>query len=1243
MTHCTAVPARSAAGEGSAAYETCDPGFVPNAARSFCEPCPAGTYQAEDACTVCPSNTIASAPGNWQCEKCGDGFAAAIDSQSCIPCQGGYYRYEPMLECMPVPDGAAALPASGNYTACVPGEAPNAELTSCRACPKGTGEFGWRCRDCAGNTYAPEAGTAQCLACPPGQVASSDHQTCSPCPTGSSRSVNMSACQVGALRRLCPANTVAPDEGAGGACAPCPGGFTSSLDRQICRPCPPGYYRPSDGGAAQCLKCGGAGVSRSAGAASCDSCPPGQVPNENGAECKACPDGWFPDRETGKCRLCPPRTTAKSGEAACALCPAGHVSDAARTACRPCPPSQYLPLSGNATQCLTCPQNSVSSSPGSTECAKCGDGSVSDESGTSCVACAKGTARNSTQDRCMPCPSGFYAPSEASTSCLACQATQLPVATAEPVEVVDFRAIVAQSISRAFGLSPPGSSSSSGSTAAAARVRGRRLLQEQQTGFLARLTGTDAGVSYLTESVTLDTNSANVTRAEIKSEETAAGRLYAALALLAAAVGLLLALAGFALCFYVKLSSRFTSEAVMAQRRLRIRKLDVFYADVIRGQRAAIAEELAKEALAERAPLVPSSDGSCSASASANASVCAYPHEPPRLPSIPTSTADPDKGPTPSPEPGAGAEPAGTVLGAAFALVAVGLVAVAVGYAVLQFALANYKVIESLNVGASPSEAEIRGPFELSVSFVGFAGPCEVRRLSDAASTSTARNATADGAGVYIAVSGVAVAVDGAPAPTAEARYDAAQRSCLVTWRCDDCRLAASEAAVDFRLVSRLAFAVATSYLARVPNYAAVEGLVSPSAAGQFTVFRGVRPVTVPLALTPDSRDGLPRYDVALRPADNRAAERSEASFGLCSMTRPLWEPECAGEAVVFRLALRVSTTFLRVSRVERAGYLDTIADVASLAELAIQVGSTLVLAFFLVARRVPAWRRWLAKADKLKDGSARGESERKAKGHGKRGERRSSLPPSALSLDSVTVFELGPAASASLATATSMSTGEGEGGRTGAGTTGSLGLAPAARGRRLLSADSLLPPRASSGASNSNPACMAPSAPRPPSLPPPGLSSRPPHLSIVIKDGFEGAPWGPLPRRPAHASRSAPCSPPTEPLAAARGPQSLSPLSSWPPASPFTHQPIRSPSAIDLGSRSRPSSSNPTGPDGADRLSAVTGSLPRARSRSAGSADSAALRMRYGLGIGPGASLGVPSQPPPPPRGGRPTLPPHG
>eukprot|EP00741_Cyanophora_paradoxa_P011460 tig00020560_g11071.t1 len=109
-----------------------------------------------------------------------------------------------------------------------------------------------------------------------------------------------------------------------------------------------------------------------------------------------------------------------------------------------------------------------------------------------------------------------------------------------------------------------------------------------------------------------------------------------------------------------------------------------------------------------------------------------------------------------------------------------------------------------------------------------------------------------------------------------------------------------------------------------MPKYAAISGVVTASTRGekQQTVFRGLRPVIVPVLLTPlhfeNGADGLPQYSASLQQASNRLSELDETSFRLCSLTRQLSEPECAPESVGFRAEFEVNTVFLLVRTPDR-------------------------------------------------------------------------------------------------------------------------------------------------------------------------------------------------------------------------------------------------------------------------------------------------------------------------------------
>eukprot|EP00741_Cyanophora_paradoxa_P002895 tig00000654_g2809.t1 len=154
------------------------------------------------------------------------------------------------------------------------------------------------------------------------------------------------------------------------------------------------------------------------------------------------------------------------------------------------------------------------------------------------------------------------------------------------------------------------------------------------------------------------------------------------------------------------------------------------------------------------------------------------------------------------------------------------------GILVRLLSVANYNIIQTLQPGASPSANDISGPFNVSASFAGFAGPCQVVQ-SGKSSNATRFNGRA---GISVWVSGIGP-LDGEAGPTTATSFNAARRTCLVSWRCAKCRLlAANNVSVNFHLV---------------PSFLTIEGVTIPASQAEFSVFRGTLPVTVPVALYP--------------------------------------------------------------------------------------------------------------------------------------------------------------------------------------------------------------------------------------------------------------------------------------------------------------------------------------------------------------------------------------------------------
>eukprot|EP00741_Cyanophora_paradoxa_P011028 tig00020553_g10660.t1 len=560
---------------------------------------------------------------------------------------------------------------------------------------------------------------------------------------------------------------------------------------------------------------------------------------------------------------------------------------------------------------------------------------------------------------CNVCRAGFFCrrsrrtlTEAGATACKGCEEAQLcPLATSQPIDPSFFRSLVGQAALDLGGLR------------AGSRLRALWGARRGLLGAAAAEVAPPAAqeeVTLPTEEVVYDTNAANVSRAAIRTEQAALQRLYRIGGGLAGAVGGLLLLAGLAAACYIRrglpvrprwrpaqgtaAADAEAREARRLERRTTLAKLDLLFTEDVAEAKRPLAERVAarraqRAAEAERA--------------------------------APAGGGPPDPGRTwrsSARGPWAPEESPKSVAGAVATLVAIGLALLAAAFVILQFAIANYEVVQTLLPGTSPSAGAIAGPVEVSASFLGWsaARACVVRREAAVNSSGSlgAANATEEGA---VVTWRNIVPVGGSPPPAATAAYDASQRACLVTWRCELCRVASTaDAAVDFRRVARLARAFALRYSVRVPAYAAISGAVTThaGASGRLTVFRGTRPVTVPVLLTPlhfeNEADGRPQYDAALQQADNRPSELDETSFGLCSLTRQLSEPECAVEAVGFRAALGVNDVYLL-----RAG--DALADVASLAGTALALGGQLVVSYYAALSAYAMRREILERATATK------------------------------------------------------------------------------------------------------------------------------------------------------------------------------------------------------------------------------------------------------------------------------------
>eukprot|EP00741_Cyanophora_paradoxa_P023783 tig00021621_g22972.t1 len=883
--------------------------YTPAAGASFCTPCPRGTESSDDRaqcrpcsagfverdgrCWPCPLGTFSGMGAHEACPRCPRGTTSNEDRTACVPCPPGLY--ENATFCVPCPAGSVSSPGDVVCTKCEPGTVSNDDRTRCVACPAGTfhGEGQNSCFPCKPGEYAPERTFRACLRCALGSYASADSTRCVLCDAGSHMPNGSSTCE------KCPANTFSDLPGRGGDCADCEAGYVASSDRRSCVPCRPGQYR--EGAMAARWRApppprpappppppareeeGTRGLTpvhvRS---------PPGEVASEEEVSCRECPAGSVPGPDALSCLPCAPNAVAPlPGLSQCQVCPAGRRADDARRECVPCPAGTRMPE--GALACEPCGANEVSG-PGAAACAACEAGHVSDD-GLACAACPAGSFRNASMPACTPCPLGTYAAANGSAVCLACPPRTLcPVATSEPYSL--------DLSSAALRAAPPPSSGSPASRRARSRSRrGRRrgaLDYDEEDVELA-----EAPFEY-------GANAGSVSQPVVRTEEETLDRTNRLFGVIGAGAVGATALAGLAAFLYLRVLPA-PGPAARAARYRRVQRLHLLFREEFEG------DEGPGQGSSEAKPSSPSGAGAPGpepkrgAGAGADAGGGA-----------PTDEAAP---PPPSNR---------TVSGAVFTLLGAVAVGVALAFVAVQFAVANYSIVQSLNPGVSPSAASIAGSFAFSATFRGYRGPCRAELdASFAPSGFSGRQALST------------------------SPFDAGA-SCNVTWTCEGCRIAsAAGAGVTLRLSSRLAFAVSILYTIKVPEFVTAQGFVQTTR--EDTVFRGAAPVPLPVALTPmhftDNDDGRPRYFAALSLAEAAPAERGLDTFALCSPSRPLGAPECSDESVAVAASFRVAEVYVLVDRKLRSTPLDALANAASLAGAALGAAGQALLAYLFVRR----------------------------------------------------------------------------------------------------------------------------------------------------------------------------------------------------------------------------------------------------------------------------------------------------
>ena len=240
----------------------------------------------------------------------------------------------------------------------------------CRTCPTGTKPKSNR-RGCmrqrngcsAGRyTFRRENGVIElweCRECPSGKTSRKG--------ATSARDCFVDSCSAGEYNSgsscvTCPSGRYQTETHTGSSCTGvCPkGSYGSGRGKTSvgsgCSSCPSGQYNENQG---------------SSSSSACKSCSSGQFASSGSGSCTECPDGKVqPDSKQSSCKSCPRGTRPNNRKTLCEIqsCPKGSFLETVGhyERCQKCASGQYKPNVDKRTSCISCPDNSKSSSGSST-------------------------------------------------------------------------------------------------------------------------------------------------------------------------------------------------------------------------------------------------------------------------------------------------------------------------------------------------------------------------------------------------------------------------------------------------------------------------------------------------------------------------------------------------------------------------------------------------------------------------------------------------------------------------------------------------------------------------------------------------------------------------------------------------------------------------------------------------------------------------------------------------------------
>eukprot|EP00741_Cyanophora_paradoxa_P017214 tig00020961_g16626.t1 len=862
--------------------------------------------------TVCPAGFFTNAETTFDhCEQCPVGsYSVAVapspfeEPEFCPACASAATVYD---RCAACPPGTYAANATDACYPCAPGTYSDVGATECKPCPAGRANPAWRgrtsaaCEPCGTGAFSG-AGAAECTPCPLGHVAADQGRACAPCRKGTFMAVVQSGGGTTTDREC---KTCGPNEHSldgATSCERCGPGTVASEDLSRCVACKAGTL--ANGTTGVCDRCPRGQVSP-AGAEACEACPEGHVPDTAGEKCLACAPGHY--RTAGwVCEACPaPNISRHAAASNCSECPFNALPDDARSACVACEAGYYRSRDAEGKYVCTACEAGTYLNVTAGACVACPAGSVSPRAATECTPCAPGSAQQgpSECERCRPntvaarfgstecerCPAGTVS-NERGTRCTAC-----PMGSFRP----EGRPACAPC---PYGTHAPGEGASECQACGAGQLCVLATVAPIEDPWLLAAFATPtptpdpdaaAASSSLLRRALSSSSSSSTADAEptpsgdMTTSTFTGGRTTVTLSMPATATEEANNRRLYTTFLYVAVAFAGFSLLVGA----------AMYAFVHCAGRAAVPRR--KRALARLDLLF---------------------------------RADERR----------------RVSGAFFTAFGAGLAALAAVYVWLQFSIANYQIVTSLNPGSSPSAADIRGFWRAEVEFTGYTGPCFSANTT--ATLPDGRVATVQD--VFVTAENFVVGTQ----VVAASHGALGNASCRVEWRCSDCRVAATTGIrVLFALRTRTTYALALSFNVSVPHAVSAWGNVSVTAPSR--VFRGSSPAVLPAYLIPmhfeNKDDGQPRYAVSVASYENDAAERTAEDFDLCPPDRQL--AVCPEETVAFAVAFEVQQVYLLVSRTTMLSVLSTLANLASLVGAAVAGARYLTIGYAFSTRRLEA------------------------------------------------------------------------------------------------------------------------------------------------------------------------------------------------------------------------------------------------------------------------------------------------